>query len=96
MNTIAVYENYTIVANVTADSYVEKKEAQMSHRLLAGSRDHGYHVEYIGYGTINGKAVKAVYLFEEEEYVNVLEDNGGDEGGLDWDGALKRFELIEE
>ena len=96
---ITVEDNYKKVAKVNFNDYNETRCAESSSRLLDGSRDHGYYLEYTGYGTITidrkEVEVKAVYLFEEEEYKEAMEMYDGDEGSLDWENALKRFEIVE-
>ena len=81
------------------ENYKEQDSAQSTSRLLDGSYDHGYYVEYVGYGYLTVDKikywVKAVYLFEEEEYKEAMEMYDGDEGSLDWENALKRFEICE-
>ncbi|MFA5174654.1 MAG: hypothetical protein WC438_05730 [Candidatus Pacearchaeota archaeon] len=97
-NMVTVEENYQVIGSVDIDNYNETRQAQPTGRLLDGSRDYGYYIEYAGYGTIalNGKEieVKAIYLFDKKEYEQTMQDYDGDEGSLDWFNALKRFEVI--
>lgn len=95
--TIPVEDNYTVIGRVSIDDYYETVSAEPTSRMIEGSRDHGYFIEYTGEGKVklDGKEVNvtAVYLFEEDEYKNDMEAYDGDEGSLDWTGALKRFEI---
>jgi len=98
MKIVTLYSGYTKIANFNIDVYIEEVSAYPSSRLLEGSRDHGYYVEYIGEGYLSNPQLKvrAVYLFEEDEYETIMVSCDGDEGSLDWDSALKRFELEED
>lgn len=69
--------------------YNEIEQAEATGRVLDGSSDHGYDEEYIGYGEMQGKPVKAVYLIDYNEH-----DGSEDPDFWDWELALKRFEEI--
>jgi nitrous oxidase accessory protein NosD len=63
-------ENYKTIGQVDENTYNETSQPQITSRLLEGSSDHGYYMEYVGYGTVefNGEKinVKAVYLFDDD------------------------------
>jgi hypothetical protein len=84
--------NYKTIGQIDETKYNETRQAEPTSRVLDGSSDHGYYMEYTGYGTaeFNGKTieVKAVYLFDDDA-------RGIEEDNLDWFEALKRFELID-
>ena len=71
------------------------EEAYQTDRVLEGSSDHGYAVEWREPGSVkhDGREylAEAVYLFTPEE-VNGVEDPGE----LPWGEALKRIEIVEE
>lgn len=67
-----------------AEKYNETRGAQPTSRVLAGSADHGYAAEYVGYGDIDGIPVKAIYLFGDDQL----------EGDPDWDKALAQGRII--
>jgi hypothetical protein len=96
---IEVIDNYKVVDKVSYEDYFEIEQAQLSSRVLNGSQDHGWDIEYVGEGIIklNEKnvKVKAIYLFEKEEYNKIMEERDGDEGCLGWEDALKRFEITD-
>jgi len=96
---IQVIDNYKVMGEVEYENFFEIEQARPSSRLLDGSQDHGWDIEYVGEGVIkwHGKNVKvqAIYLFKKEEYDLVVEESGEDEGCLDWEEALKRFEIID-
>lgn len=71
-----------------AERYIEQENAQPTSRVLDGSRDNGYYAEYVGYGVIDGVAVKAIYLIDQDE--SHIED----EGDYDWDKALANGRII--
>ncbi len=72
------------------DRYDEQEQAQATSRVLDGSSDHGYWMEYVGYGKIDGVPVKAVYLLDYDQ------EDIEDEGDYDWDQALVngRIEVV--
>lgn len=72
------------------DRYDEQAPAQATSRVLDGSSDHGYWMEYVGYGKIDGVPVKAVYLLDYDQ------EDIEDEGDYDWDQALVngRIEVV--
>ncbi len=69
------------------ERYDEQEMAQATPRVLDGSRDHGYWMEYVGYGVIDGVPVKAVYLLDYDQEDIEEEDN------YDWDAALANGRL---
>ena len=64
------------------ERYNEQGRAQATSRVLDGSSDHGFWMEYVGYGEIDGVPVKAVYLLDYGQ------EDIEDEGDYDWDTAL--------
>lgn len=72
------------------EQYVETSQALPSGRVLEGSRDQGYDQEYVGYGTIQGIPVIAIYLLSTEDY----DDDNEDTGGWDWDNALRNGRIV--
>ena len=72
------------------ERYNEQDQAQATSRVLDGSSDHGFWMEYVGYGEIDGVPVKAVYLLDYDQ------EDVEDEGDYDWDTALSngRFEVM--
>lgn len=72
------------------ERYDEKDQAQATSRVLDGSSDHGFWMEYVGYGVIDGVPVKAVYLLDYDQ------EDIEDEGDYDWDAALAsgRIEVV--
>lgn len=72
------------------DRYDEQEQAQATSRVLDGSSDHGYWMECVGYGKIDGVPVKAVYLLDYDQ------EDIEDEGDYDWDQALVngRIEVV--
>lgn len=81
-----VYGEYEIIDG--ALTYNETDGARATSRLLDGSRDHGYWMEYKGYGTVGEYPVIAIYLLEEDE------GEKEDEGDWDWDRALDNGRII--
>lgn len=82
--------NLDFVVTDGVDRYVETKSAQATSRVLEGSSDHGYWMEYVGYGKVDGVPVKAVYLLGYDQ------ENIEDECDYDWDSALEngRIEVV--
>ena len=76
------------------ERYNETESAQATSRLLEGSDDHGYAAEYVGYGTIDGVPVKAVYLLDDEDMQGGDGEEYEDAGNFDWDSALAQGRLI--
>jgi len=70
------------------EKYIETSSAQPTNRLLDGSRDHGYWMEYEGHGHIDGTPVTAVYLLGSSN--KDIED----EGDYNWDEALANGRLV--
>jgi len=77
-----------------AERYDETESAQPTSRLLDGSSDHGYAAEYIGYGTIDGVPVKAVYLLDDEDMQDADGEELEEEGNFDWDSALSQGRIV--
>lgn len=75
------------------ERYSEKCQAEPTSRLLEGSRDHGYAVEYVGYGTIDNVPVKAIYLLDDQDMSDIYGEHE-DASNYDWDQALNNGRII--
>lgn len=82
--------NLDFIVTEGQERYDEQEQAQATSRVLDGSSDHGYWMEYVGYGVIDGVPCKAVYLLDEDQ------EDIEDEGNYDWDKALSngRIEVV--
>lgn len=82
--------NSDFVVTEGQERYNEKVSAQATSRVLDGSIDHGYWMEYVGYGEIDGVPVKAIYLLDYDQ------EDIEEEGDYDWDTALEngRIEVM--
>ena len=71
--------------------YNETEQAEMTNRCLEGHQD-GL-VEWYGYGEVAGLRARATYLTTEGDE-KIVEDNGGDWGGIDWDARLAYVDIL--
>ena len=73
-----------VLENVPAGAYKEKKQVELTGRLLDGSSgDYGYWKEYVGYGHVEKIPVRVVYLHDEDQQ-DIIE-----ECHYDWAKALR-------
>ena len=78
------------------DRYNETEQPEPTSRVLDGSSDHGYSQEWVGYGTVDGIPVKAVYLFDEDD---ICDEDGEEYEEADmypWELALEQGRIVVE
>lgn len=76
------------------DLYIETDQAEASSRVLEGSQDCGWDMEYVGYGNVLGIPVRAIYLLNNPNNGIDYDDEDFKEDWIDqvdWDYALKRL-----
>ena len=75
---------------LSVDEYEESEQAAYTNRVLP---DGDNRTEWVGHGTIAGLAARATYYTTPED-AQMVEDNGGDWGAIDWDAALEKIEIV--
>lgn len=80
------YGDYIVTEGT--DRYKETAQAQPTSRLLDRSSDQGYWAEYVGYGTVDGVPVRAIYLLDHDQ-ADIEE-----ESDYDWSTALADGRIV--
>ena len=76
---------------LSVTDYNETTQAEMTSRYLEAHQE-GL-VEWYGYGDIAGLRARATYFTTEGDN-QIVGDNGGDWGGVDWDARLSHIDIL--
>ena len=91
MKNLELRENYRQVGTVDyEDIIIDGDGAQPTSRVLDGSSDHGYAQEWVEYGTYQGRRVKVIYLFDDDDILDIDEAEN-----LPWDACMARVEYVD-
>ena len=77
--------------HLTMADYEETSQAEMTSRLMQPHEEDL--TEWYGYGTIAGLAARATYYTTEED-AQMVDDNGGDWGAIDWTQSLAYVQIV--
>ena len=96
MKNLELRENYRQVGTVNYEDIITDGDgAQPTSRVLDGSSDHGYAQEWVECGTYQGRQVKVVYLFDDDD----IRDADGNEieeaENYPWDACMSRVEYTD-